>query len=83
VATRCGGIPEAVIDGETGLLCAERDDRQLADNLDILLGNEELRFRMGRRGRDYAGQKFCLRTQTEKLERLYDLVVDERQCRVR
>jgi glycosyltransferase involved in cell wall biosynthesis len=83
VATRCGGIPEAVIDGETGLLCAERDDRQLADNLDILLENEDLRLRMGRRGRDYVGQKFCLRTQTEKLERLYDLVVDERQCRVR
>ena len=77
VATRCGGIPEAVIHGETGLLCDERDDRQLAENLVLLLGNKGLRFKMGRRGREYVCQKFCLHTQTAKLERLYDKVVDE------
>ena len=77
VATRCGGIPEAVLDGETGLLSPERDIRRLAENLDCLLGNEELRLRMGMRGREFVCQKFCLRTQTEKLERLYDHVLEE------
>ena len=76
-ATRCGGIPEAVIDGETGLLSPERADRLLADNLDQLLTDEELRRRLGRQGREYVRERFCLQTQTAKLEQLYDQVVEE------
>ena len=75
VATRSGGIPEAVVDGETGLLSPERDVRRLAENLDLLLDNEELRLGMGRRGRDLVCEKFCLRHQTAQLERLYDRLV--------
>jgi len=78
VATRCGGIPEAVIDGETGLLSPERDDRALAVNLDRLLADGEVRLRMGRQGREFVCETFCLRTQTEKLEQLYDRLVEGR-----
>ncbi len=48
VATRHGGMPEAVRDGETGILTGERDDAAIGSALDTLLGNPELATRMGR-----------------------------------
>lgn len=76
-ATRCGGIPEAVLHGETGLLSPEQDDRTLADNLNRLLADGELRRRLGLRGREFVSRQFCLGKQTAKLERLYDLLVEK------
>ena len=51
VATRVGGIPEVVVDGETGFLVPKRDPGALADKLALLLAHPELRSRMGAAGR--------------------------------
>jgi colanic acid/amylovoran biosynthesis glycosyltransferase len=74
VATRHGGMPEAVRDGETGILADERDDVAIGAALDTLLGNPELAARMGRQGRQFVTEVFNLRTQTAALEHLYDQV---------
>ncbi|MFI5249499.1 MAG: glycosyltransferase [Gemmatimonadales bacterium] len=74
VATRHGGMPEAVRDGETGILADERDDVAIGSALDTLLGNPELAARMGRQGRTFVTEVFNLRTQTAALEQLYDRV---------
>lgn len=74
VATRHGGIPEAVLDGETGFLVTERDDSGLADRLEELLSNDALARKMGRRGREYVCETFDLASQTRALELIYDEV---------
>jgi glycosyltransferase involved in cell wall biosynthesis len=74
VATRHGGIPEAVLDGETGFLVPERDDAALAERLDRLVSDEALARRMGRRGREYVCEVFDLRKQTRLLEGIFDEV---------
>jgi glycosyltransferase involved in cell wall biosynthesis len=74
VATRHGGMAEAVRDGDTGILAPERDDAAIAVALDTLLGNPELATRMGQRGRAFVTDVFNLRTQTAALEQLYDRV---------
>lgn len=51
VATRVGGIPEAIHDGVEGFLSEDGDDRTLADGLLRLLGAPELRQQMGAAGR--------------------------------
>lgn len=51
VATRAGGIPEAVEDGVTGRLVPPRDPQSLAAALLELLGDAEGREAMGRAGR--------------------------------
>lgn len=78
VATRHSGIPEAVIDGQTGLLVPERDVAALADGLAALLSNPELRNRMSRAARALAEQRFDLARQTALLEDSYDRLVAER-----
>jgi glycosyltransferase involved in cell wall biosynthesis len=50
VATRAGGIPEVVIDEETGLLVPARDHEQLANAIARLLKDRDLRDRLARGG---------------------------------
>lgn len=47
VATAVGGVPEAVVDGETGRLVPPGDEQALASALGALLENAELRARQG------------------------------------
>lgn len=59
VATRVGGIPEAVRDGETGILVEPHNPQQLAQALVTLLGNREDCARLGRRARQFAEEQFA------------------------
>lgn len=52
VATRVGGLAEAVVDGETGLLVPPGDIAALRTALEVLLADAGLRSRMGAAGRD-------------------------------
>jgi glycosyltransferase involved in cell wall biosynthesis len=58
VATRTGGIPEVVVDGETGLLVPPRDAHALAEAIIRLLGDESLRAAFGRAGRQRVERRF-------------------------
>ena len=50
VGTRAGGIPEAVVHGETGLLVPTADSRALADAMVRLLRDTARRQQMGEKG---------------------------------
>ena len=58
IASRVGGIPEMVDDGETGFLVEPGDVPALADRLRMVLNDEQLCFRMGRKGRQAALLRF-------------------------
>ncbi|WP_436521321.1 glycosyltransferase [Actinoplanes sp. HUAS TT8] len=74
VATRHSGIPEAVVDGESGLLSPEADPAALAVSLTRLLGDEDLQRRLGEQGRKHITARFDLTDQTRRLEDIYDEV---------
>lgn len=46
VATEAGGIPELVIDMETGILCDVQNAEQLTVGVELLLSNEALRLQL-------------------------------------
>lgn len=52
VGSRTGGIPDAVIHGETGYLIEDKNTDQLIESLLKLLNDEELANQMGKRGRE-------------------------------
>jgi glycosyltransferase involved in cell wall biosynthesis len=58
VASRVGGIPEAVRDGETGLLVEPGNPVELARALTCLLGDAALRQRLGQAGRRWVEEAF-------------------------
>jgi L-malate glycosyltransferase len=60
VATRTGGIPEVVADGETGVLVPPRDDGAMADAIVRLLERPDERKRMGDAGRARVAELFTV-----------------------
>lgn len=56
IATATGGIPDAVADGDTGILVPEEDIQAAANALEELVQNEELRRKIGFNGYQRAKQ---------------------------
>ncbi len=71
VATDCAGNRELVLDGEVGLLVPQRDVPALAGALDRLLGDPELRRRLGTAARRRVLEGFSTKVRLDRLERLY------------
>jgi glycosyltransferase involved in cell wall biosynthesis len=70
-ATRHGGIPEAVTDGASGFLVAERDDEALSASLLQAARTPELLSLVSQRARKVVEQEFNQERQNEKLEQLF------------
>lgn len=71
VATRVGGVPETVHDGETGLLVELDDLPGLVKAMLRLAQSAELRREMGRRGRDFLVEEFSLAAMSARYAKLY------------
>jgi glycosyltransferase involved in cell wall biosynthesis len=73
VGTRVGGIPEVIQDGQTGFLVPRGDANQIADRILTLLGQPNLRIRLGEEGRRVAAARFDLKQNVSKLLDLYGI----------
>jgi len=71
VATRVGGIEEAISDGYNGFLVDPGDDVQMAERITLLLENPDKAWEMGSRNRTVVAERFSRRQQLEKVEALY------------
>ena len=74
VATTTGGIPEVVVDGETGFLVPPRDDRAMAEAIVTLLKDPALRAQMGAAGLARAQSKFSAERMLQETLRVYKRV---------
>lgn len=71
VSFASGGVIEAVDNGNTGLLCEEKDVDGLVDNISRLLEDEQKRLELGINGRQWVESRFDIRKQCVKLEEIY------------
>jgi starch synthase len=71
VASRVGGIPEVVAEGETGFLVEPANAEDLAARVNELLADPELATRFGKAGRKRAVEHFSWRTIGERTADLY------------
>jgi colanic acid/amylovoran biosynthesis glycosyltransferase len=72
VATRHGGIPEAVDHGRTGFLVAEEDHVGLANAMHLITRSPDLLMEMGERAHSTVVERFEQDAQIEQLESFYD-----------
>ena len=77
ISTRHAGIPELVIDGKTGFLVSEKDTDRLVDRLEYLITHPETWDDLGRQGQKVVEEKFNISKQVQKLERIYQTLIDE------
>ncbi len=68
IATRSGGIPEIVAEGETGLLARAGDPESLAEAILALLADPARRGEMGRRGIERLRENFTWEHTARRIE---------------
>jgi len=71
IASAVGGLPEIVVDGETGLVVEPGDAEALAEAIAALAGDLERAAAMGRAGRERALREFPPERSAERIEELY------------
>jgi glycosyltransferase involved in cell wall biosynthesis len=71
VATRVGGVPDVVRDGEDGFLVDAGDVETLADRLAQLAGDPELRARLGEAGRARVLPRYAVDRLVQDVDELY------------
>jgi glycosyltransferase involved in cell wall biosynthesis len=77
IATNSGGAPEIVVPEETGLLVPPEDAEALARALLQLLGDADLRQRLGRAGLARARERFDVRRVVEQVQGTYREMLGE------
>jgi glycosyltransferase involved in cell wall biosynthesis len=72
IATNIGGSLDQVAEGVTGFLVPPADPSALAEKIELLANDPELRRRMGAAGRERIAKNFSLTEMVKKIETLYD-----------
>ena len=83
VATRVGGVPDVVRDGEDGFLVEAGATEELADRLTRLAHDPELRARMGKHGRDRVLPRYAVERLVADVDDLYRSLLSEANARRR
>lgn len=71
VATPVGGIPQIITDGKDGFLFPVDEVGPLVNVLDLLMGNDALKERIGRAGRERIQSAFSLDAFAKNLINVY------------
>ncbi|MBN2513017.1 MAG: glycosyltransferase [Sedimentisphaerales bacterium] len=74
VSTLHNGIPDGVQHEITGFLVPEKDPVQLADRIEYLIQNPQIRLEMGRRGQEFVRSKFDVSSVTDALMHLFEKI---------
>jgi glycosyltransferase involved in cell wall biosynthesis len=77
ISTRHAGIPEAVIDRQTGLLVEERDVAGMAEAMRLLLHDADLASLLGRAAREWICSHFNI---DDRIGRLWRILVSSARC---
>jgi len=77
VASRIGGIPELVVDGETGFLFEPGNVEELRDRVTRLMSDSTLRVQMGAAARRRVETQFSIRKHNADLVNIYQSLVSK------
>lgn len=72
ISTSVDGVPELVVDGETGFLCPVRDVAGLADRVVEVVTDAPLRQRLAAKGRERVLAHFSFDERVRKMEQYYE-----------
>lgn len=79
ISTFEGGIPDEVEDGVTGYIIEQKNVNQLAERLEILILNPELRLKMGDLGREKFEKEFKLDIFENRLNEILQQVIEKNE----
>ncbi len=77
VATRVGGTPEIVADGETGILTESDNLDEFTDALKLLFEHPDKRERMAHKAKQRFSERFSVSQMVEQYQKLYEAATDQ------
>ncbi|MCX6566681.1 MAG: glycosyltransferase family 4 protein [Candidatus Aminicenantes bacterium] len=83
VATRVGGLPEVVADGETGLLIPPGHPEELAKAIFGLYTDRALAERLGNRGFEVVRRKFSAEAMVFRIVDLYEKIAERKKIKLK
>lgn len=78
VATKVGGVPEVVVNDETGILVKAGDPESFAKGIIRILKNTSLSLRLAENARNIVAEKYSVSNMLNKLESLYQDLLKEK-----
>lgn len=82
VASAVGGIPDKIVEGESGFLVPPGEEATLGSKIACLANRPDVRSRMGQRGASLAAERFSMESVAAQLEELFLQLIDEKSpCR--
>ena len=78
IATRVGGLPEVVTDGENGLLIPPQDPEALATALERLLADPDLAQKLGGNARKQVEANFSLERLGREINEIYGELIEKK-----
>lgn len=75
IATSVGGVSEILSGNDCGVIIPPNDPRKLAQAMQFLINNREIRIKLGRRGRTIVKKYFSLDVVVEKLLEIYEKMI--------
>ncbi|MHC4951944.1 MAG: glycosyltransferase, partial [Planctomycetota bacterium] len=76
IASQHSGIPELVLDGQSGYTVPEKDIRSIADQIIYLAENDKVRCKLGKQAREYVELNFNNRIVLDQLLEIFRGVLD-------
>ena len=81
IGSSVGGIPELITHGEDGLVFDSKSRDSLFENLERVIADAELREKLRKQAVVTAHQRFSMRHTLERIEELYQSLLEEHGCR--
>ncbi|RLD25451.1 MAG: glycosyltransferase family 1 protein, partial [Bacteroidetes bacterium] len=66
-----GGVRDAILTNESGILCPDNDVKTFSENLENLILDEKLRSKMGEKGVDFVNEKYHVNRLVADVKKLY------------
>lgn len=77
IATPVGGIPDFLIDGETGLFCEVCNPNSIAEKVKLYLGNNELREKIIKNAQEIVVKNYDWNLIAQKMERILNKLIHD------
>lgn len=77
ITTDQGAITESVIDGVNGFIVEPKNPKQIAEKIELLIKNEELRKMMGRESRRLYEENLTEEKMVERLRQVFETVLND------
>lgn len=76
ISTFEGGIPEIIVDGETGFLVETQNAQMLAEKIAILLLNKNMRIEMGKKGYERFIDNYTINHFENNMNNIFQTILD-------